>query len=251
MKKLNNPIPDGGFPLFGEDINELFQNEIWTVIEAMLGTEGNIIISGGQVTNEADKSITEGICFLGGEFYRFPAASGLGSEFYISPSPTSFEQRVFEDTNLKDFIEVKVAQITTTDPGGELIKVDFVNGVRRFGGVTPWINLRALDTSEPNVVIDLSNAFCRLEPNGIVRFKGFFQVNQLSTSIPAIQRVFRMPEEIVLPSGGFRFAAHFQDFGNAEFKAFDFSSSSQEFFTNTQNSVGVFDYYIDGLVLAT
>lgn len=127
MKKLINPIPSGGMPVFGtESLSEILSVELWTAAEAMLGTllpskystligNNNMVLIGGEPTSLGGGlfDISAGIAYFPdsltapGAIAAFPAATGvnpglLGSLSIDLGAPIT-EQKTFADAGVKDY----------------------------------------------------------------------------------------------------------------------------------------------------
>lgn len=145
MRKLNNPMPSGGAPFTNEDLNDVFQGEIWAAMQAMLSqydsdSEG-VIVSGCAVTpNASNFDMTAGIVYLNGEFMRVEAVTNQTFTKYIKASAAVNVARTFNDAASKTFIIEKKAEVSATaDGGGQEItisslysslyrRIEFLNG---------------------------------------------------------------------------------------------------------------------------
>ena len=88
MKKFFSPIPDGGFPIYSQEINSVLQDEVWSPLEAQMTALcdplAGLIVSGGVINDlGATFDIGAGICFLDGQYLEFDAQTGLTSPAYI------------------------------------------------------------------------------------------------------------------------------------------------------------------------
>ncbi len=129
MRKLNNPMPSGGAPFTNEDLNDVFQGEIWAAMQAMLSqydsdAEG-VIVSGCVVTpNASNFDMTAGIVYLNGEFMRVDAVTNQTFTKYIKASTPTNVTRTFNDAASKTFILEKKAEVSgTADGGGQEITI--------------------------------------------------------------------------------------------------------------------------------
>jgi len=133
MKKLYDPLPAGGAPIFTEALNDVIQGELWDVLEAMLSSVNilnayplaqqddpaagglfprstGLIISGGDVTdNTTDWDMAAGIAILPAskKIVRFPALAGIGntSHVVISEDTAVTTQKTFFDGSSKNYYE--------------------------------------------------------------------------------------------------------------------------------------------------
>jgi hypothetical protein len=132
MRKLNNPMPSGGAPFTNEDLNDVFQTEVWAALQGLLSeynadAEG-VIVSGCVVTpNASNFDMTAGIVYLNGEFMRVDAVTNQTFTKYIKAAPVTNVARVFEDTVSKTFIVEKKAEVSATvDAGGQEITISSI-----------------------------------------------------------------------------------------------------------------------------
>ncbi len=132
MRKLNNPMPSGGAPFSNEDLNDVFQTEVWAAMQGLLSeynadAEG-VIVSGCVVSpNASNFDMTAGIVYLNGEFMRVDAVTNQTFTKYIKAAPVTNVARVFEDTVSKTFIVEKKAEVSATvDAGGQEITISSI-----------------------------------------------------------------------------------------------------------------------------
>ena len=144
MRKLNNPMPSGGAPFTNEDLNDVFQTEVWAALQAMLSVydadaEG-VIVSGCVVTpNAGNFDMTAGIVYLNGEFMRVDAVTNQTFTKYIKAATPTNVARVFQDTISKTFIVERKAEVSATvDGSGQEITIASVaaSNNRRFSVAT-------------------------------------------------------------------------------------------------------------------
>lgn len=122
MRKLNKPMPNGGAPFTNEDLNDVFQTEIWDAIQSLLfeynsDSEG-VIVSGCLVSaNASNFDMTAGIVYLNGEFMRVDAVTNLSFPRYIKAATPTNVTRTFENTTTQTFIIERKAEVSTTNDG--------------------------------------------------------------------------------------------------------------------------------------
>ena len=58
MKKYITPPPAGGVPIYGDEAVEIFQTDIYAVVEGMLSGYGNGIVSGSITPNASNFCVT-------------------------------------------------------------------------------------------------------------------------------------------------------------------------------------------------
>lgn len=122
MKRLIDPVPAGGAPINNEELNLLFQTEIYDSIQAMLSRwdsdSQGIIVKGCLITGTTGNyAISEGIVYLNGKFMRLPAATGQALPKYIAPKAVSYLTRQFSDGVTRNMIEVVEAELVSSAPG--------------------------------------------------------------------------------------------------------------------------------------
>ena len=134
MKKIVSAADLGGAPFTKQDLREVFNDEIWDAIEALLApfnsdTEG-IIVSGCVFTNNAGNfDMTAGIVYLNGEFMRISAVTNQSYTKYIAPATPTSDSRVFSDTTSHAVTQTKTAGIVGSAPGGgQYITIDNLTG---------------------------------------------------------------------------------------------------------------------------
>lgn len=122
-------MPSGGAPFTNEDLNDVFQGEIWAAMQAMLSqydsdAEG-VIVSGCVVTpNASNFDMTAGIVYLNGEFMRVDAVTNQTFTKYIKAAAATNVTRTFNDAASKTFIIEKKAEVSgTADGGGQEITI--------------------------------------------------------------------------------------------------------------------------------
>lgn len=125
-------MPSGGAPFTNEDLNDVFQDEIWAAMQAMLSqydsdAEG-VIVSGCVVTpNASNFDMTAGIVYLNGEFMRVDAVTNQTFTKYIKASTPTNVTRTFNDAASKTFIIEKKAEVSgTADGGGQEITISSI-----------------------------------------------------------------------------------------------------------------------------
>ncbi len=133
-------MPSGGAPFSNEDLNDVFQGEIWAALQAMLSqynddAEG-VIVSGCVVTpNVGNFDMTAGIVYLNGEFMRVDAVTNQTFPKYIKAATPTNIVRAFQDTLNKTFIVERKAEVSATvDGSGQEITIASVAAAndRRF-----------------------------------------------------------------------------------------------------------------------
>ena len=129
MKKFFSPIPDGGFPIYSQEINSVMQEQIWTPIEAQMTALcfplAGMIVSGGVITDGgATFDIAAGVCFLDGEYLEFDAQTGLTSPAYIKVSTPITTNTAYADTVSRGYTVLNKAEVVDADPGGQKIIVN-------------------------------------------------------------------------------------------------------------------------------
>ncbi len=137
-------MPSGGAPFSNEDLNDVFQGEIWAALQAMLSqynddAEG-VIVSGCVVTpNVGNFDMTAGIVYLNGEFMRVDAVTNQTFPKYIKAATPTNIVRAFQDTLNKTFIVERKAEVSATvDGSGQEITISSVSASndRRFSVAT-------------------------------------------------------------------------------------------------------------------
>jgi hypothetical protein len=118
-------MPAGGAPFNNEDLYELFQAEIWAVLEAQLikyrtDLYGVIVSGCDLVANGGGFDITAGVVYINGEFMRLDAQTGVTFVKYIVAGTPTNVTRQFNDGGTKNFIVEKKAVLGTGIPGGGL-----------------------------------------------------------------------------------------------------------------------------------
>lgn len=129
MKKIVSAADLGGAPIYKSDMREIFNDEIWDAIEALLSpfqsdTQG-IIVSGCVFTNNAGNfDMTAGIVYLNGEFMRIAAVTNQTFTKYIAASTPTQESRTFADGTVNDVTESKTAGLVGSAPmSGQYITI--------------------------------------------------------------------------------------------------------------------------------
>ncbi|HMG89264.1 MAG TPA: hypothetical protein VK589_04370 [Chryseolinea sp.] len=129
MKKIVSATDLGGAPFFKNDMREIFNAELWDVIEGILSqhdadTQG-VIISGCVLSaNAANFDMTAGIVYLNGEFMRIAAATNQTFNKFIQPSTPTTESRTFADGTTHNLTETKGAELGASTPGaGQYITI--------------------------------------------------------------------------------------------------------------------------------
>jgi hypothetical protein len=121
MKKITQSATTGGAPIYLDDFKDVFNKEIWDVLEGILSgfnsviTEG-IIVSGCLLTGSpGNYTLSAGIVYLDGEFLRVPESTGLSLPQYIIPATDVNTTRTFEDTVIKTLFITKSAELSATE----------------------------------------------------------------------------------------------------------------------------------------
>lgn len=124
MKKLVTAADLGGAPFTKADLRTVFNDEIWDAVEALLSpyasdTEG-IIVSGCVITNNAGNfDMTEGICYLDGQFRRIAAVTNQTYPKYIYPNFISVDDtRTFADGSSHVLFSDRIASLDVSIPVG-------------------------------------------------------------------------------------------------------------------------------------
>lgn len=171
MKKIVSATDLGGAPFFKNDMREVFNSEIWDVIEGMLSpfdsdTEG-LIISGCVFSNNAGNfDMTAGIVYLNGEFMRIAAVTNQAYTKYIAPKTPTSDSRTFADGSTNALVQTKEAELVGSAPGaGQYITISALTGAedRRWNkptmsyrAGTDVIRIQYLDSSAWNMDTDAS-----------------------------------------------------------------------------------------------
>jgi hypothetical protein len=142
MRKFNNPLADGGAPVYNTELNGVLNTEFWDVIQdsmlALTTPIAGMIVSGGLINDlGATFDIASGIAFVDGEFCRFEAVAGLTSPAYIGKQAPVVEQIEFADTVDRDYIDDTKALVTQANPGGQVIIL--VNPTNEFMYLSSYI----------------------------------------------------------------------------------------------------------------
>lgn len=134
MKKIVSAADLGGAPFTKQDLREVFNDEIWDAIEAILSpfnsdTEG-LIVSGCVFTaNASNFNMTSGIVYLNGEFMRISAVTNQSFTKYIAPATPTSDSRQFADNTSHSVTQTKNAQLVGSAPGsGQYITVNSLTG---------------------------------------------------------------------------------------------------------------------------
>ena len=118
----------GGAPINKNDLKELFNDEIWAALEALLSpynddTQG-IIVSGCVLSaNASNFDMTAGIVYLDGEFMRIDAATNQTFTKYIAPATPVDDSRTFADASSQAVTRDKKAELVGSAPGGQYITI--------------------------------------------------------------------------------------------------------------------------------
>jgi len=121
MKKFTS-TDLGGAPIYKNDLRDIFNSEIWEVIQAMLSpfnsdVEG-LVITGCVTTNNAGNfDMTSGIVYLNGEFMRIAAVTNQAFTKYIAPSAVVNDSRTFQDSSVNIVAVTKGAGLVGSAPG--------------------------------------------------------------------------------------------------------------------------------------
>lgn len=187
MKKITQVAETGGARIDFNDFRDVFNDEIWDAIEAIFSpyntdTEG-VIISGCVVGGSGPSSYTlsAGIVYLGGEFMRVSAASGLSLPQYIKAATAVNTTRTFEDTTIKTLYITHSADLSGSIPGaGQYVSITTTTDPddRRLiseikGQWTPISNFSTGWTG---------TCFYRIEKSGRVSFRGFIHATAPSAT---------------------------------------------------------------------
>ncbi|WP_442795298.1 hypothetical protein [Pelobium manganitolerans] len=140
MKKFINPspIPNGGFPLFGSDMMDCLQSEIYKAIVAPYKAFNEPVIVYGAVAVEAGGAvaISAGMVFLDGELMEFPAYNGAYPVYLKQAEPTVIS-KLYKDQSPRPVTIQRNAEWSANQPGsGEFVKFDpytsqYLKDVRR------------------------------------------------------------------------------------------------------------------------
>lgn len=127
MKKITSSATLGGAPFTKEDMRTVFNDEIWSAMQAMLSpfnadTEG-IIVSGCVVSGGGPYDISAGIVYLDGEFMRLPAATGQTLPKYIAAAAAVNDARTFADGTNNTLFITKAAELVGSAPGTQYVAI--------------------------------------------------------------------------------------------------------------------------------
>jgi len=145
MKKIIDPLPAGGAPIFAtETVSEILTKEVWDAMESLFellhgslylrGTTsgvGGIILSGCEVTPQGGNlyDVSAGILFhptVG--IARYAGATGISTtlSIYLNPDTPVVEQKTFADAGVKDYSTTISTAVSTSVglTGGVRIVVD-------------------------------------------------------------------------------------------------------------------------------
>lgn len=162
MKKITQSATTGGAPIYLDDFKDVFNDEIWDVIQAQfsafdLDTEG-IIVSGCDITGSVGNyTLSAGIVYIDGEFRRISQNTGLSLPQYIIPSTDVNTTRTFEDTVIKTLFVTKGAELDTSAPGsGQYIAITTVNDLddRRYRNIVNNYKKRRFSIGDWNMDSD-------------------------------------------------------------------------------------------------
>jgi len=127
MKKVVNPLPTGGAPIFGTElIAEVVSQETWDAVESILRgvdwgkfrnklngvNNPNLVLSGGVITTG---NVTAGIAYFpnvdNGVIARFPSSATISGAFNIHLEAELIEQKPFFDGPNKDYFTTRTCTI--------------------------------------------------------------------------------------------------------------------------------------------
>lgn len=160
MKKLYDPLPVGGAPLFTETLNDVIQAELWDALEAMLSSVNilnafplviqddpaagglfpkstGFIISGGDVTdNGGSWDMDAGVAILpvSKKIVRFPALTTINNVHHvvISEDTSVVTQKEFFDGATKNYYE-EISGVSVADAA--------------TGGLTEWVSVQKSESA--------------------------------------------------------------------------------------------------------
>lgn len=128
MKKYINPspIPNGGLPIFGSDMMDCLQSEVYKAIVAQYKAYNEpVIVYGGVATDGgATVSITAGMVFLDNELMEMPAYNGV-YPVYLKQAEPVIISKLYKDQSPRPVTVQRIAEWSTNAPGtGEYIAYD-------------------------------------------------------------------------------------------------------------------------------
>lgn len=148
MKKITSSATLGGAPFTKEDMRTVFNDEIWSAMQAMLSpfnadTEG-IIVSGCVVSGGGPYDISAGIVYLDGEFMRLPAATGQTLPKYIAAAAAVNDARTFADGTNNTLFITKAAELVGSAPGTQYVAITTATDPddRRYVPIAASVKLR-------------------------------------------------------------------------------------------------------------
>jgi len=148
MKKFVNPLAAGGAPVFSDiSLNEILQDEIWDVLEALFSAYdtiykqipiafshdplGNgVVVSGCDVTGSGPFDVAAGIVYFPTQkiFARVPATASVaadGDDFiYINFDSGTTEQKTFRDGSAKDYSIETAATVDSSGTSANYVMID-------------------------------------------------------------------------------------------------------------------------------
>ena len=154
MKKIVSATDLGGAPLFKNDLREVFNSELWDVMQAMLahhdGDTQGIIVSGCVLSaNASNFDMTAGIVYLDGEFMRIAAATNQTFTKFIAPATPTSDSRTFADGTTHALVETKTAELVGSSPGGRYVTIAnlVAPDARRLNPIVYKVGFADVDTS--------------------------------------------------------------------------------------------------------
>ncbi len=152
MKKIVTATDLGGAPFFKNDMREVFNSEIWAVIEDLMSDQDSssygVIMSGCVISaNVSNFDITAGIVYLNGEFMRLSAATNQTFPKYIAPKTPTSDSRTFADGSTHAVVQTKEAELVSSAPGaGQYIEIADLTNANAFRfAPSAWTNLTLIN----------------------------------------------------------------------------------------------------------
>lgn len=128
MKKYINPspIPNGGFPIYGHEMMDCFQFEIYKAIIAQYKMYNQPVVIYGclPVVTGSTVDISAGMVYIDGDMKEVPVYSGVFPVYLISAEEI-ITSKIFKDQAIRPVLSTKNGAWSTNEPStGEFIKYD-------------------------------------------------------------------------------------------------------------------------------
>lgn len=256
MKKLVSTADLGGAPIYKSDLRELFNEELWDVIEAMFSPFDSdvqgVVVSGCVTTaNASNFDMTAGVVYLNGEFMRITAVTNQAFTKYIAASTPTSDSRTFADSTTNDVVETKLAGLVASAPGTQYITISSLTDLndRRLSTLMPKATTTPIDWT----TITLINGWAvessatpqyKIDCFGQVHFRGVLD-GSAATGGGSAGRFAAIPVAIAIPATLNRqVSAHKFDGSSGQVALFNASPSG---FWSSGDTTGNNKFYLDGI----